>query len=143
MKTSARNQFAGTISALEIGPVTAQVTLTLPGGQEITATLTTASANRLKLKKGLDAIALIKSSAVVLMTDFAGYTLSARNQLAGAISRVEKGAVNSVIGLTVPGGATVTAVVTNDSVTALGLAIGQPATAVFKAYAVMLAVASK
>lgn len=143
MKTTARNQFAGTISALEIGPVTAQVTLTLPGGQEITATLTAASASRLKLKKGLDAIALIKSSAVVLMTDFAGYTLSARNQLAGSISRVDKGAVNSVIGLTLPGGAIVTSVVTNDSVTALGLAVGQPATAVFKAYAVMLAVASK
>jgi len=33
--------------------------------------------------------------------------------------------------------------VTNDAVAALGLAVGQPATAVFKAYAVMLAVASK
>ena len=143
MKSTARNQFGGTISALEIGPVTAQVTLALPGGQEITATLTAASASRLKLKKGLDAIALIKSSAVVLMTDFAGYTLSARNQLAGTISRVEKGAVNSVIGLTLPSGAIVTSVVTNDSVTVLGLAVGQPATAVFKAYAVMLAVASQ
>ena len=61
----------------------------------------------------------------------------------GTISRVEKGAVSSLIGLTLPGGATVTASVTNDAVTALGLAVGQPATAVFKAYAVMLAVASK
>ena len=143
MKTSARNQFAGTISKLEVGPVTAQVTLTIAGGQEITATLTAGSAKRLGLAKGKEAIALVKSSAVVLMTDFAGYQLSARNQLAGTISRVEKGAVNSVIGVALPGGAVVTASVTNDSVAALGLAVGQPATAVFKAYAVMLAVAAK
>ncbi len=143
MKTSARNQFAGTISKLEVGPVTAQVTLTIAGGQEITATLTAGSAKRLGLAQGKEAIALVKSSAVVLMTDFAGYQLSARNQLAGTISRVEKGAVNSVIGVALPGRAVVTAGVTNDSVAALGLAVGQPATAVFKAYAVMLAVAAK
>jgi len=142
MKTSARNQFAGTISAVESGPVTAQATVTLPGGQEITATMTAAAAKKLKLKKGQDAIALVKSSAVVLVTDFAGYSLSARNQLAGTISRVDKGAVSSLIGLTLPGGALVSASVTNDAVTALGLAVGQSATAVFKAYAVMLAVAA-
>jgi len=142
MKTTARNQFAGTIAAVGTGPVTAQATLTLSGGQEITATMTAAAAKKLKLKKGQAAIALIKSSAVVLVTDFAGYTLSARNQLAGTISRIEKGAVSSLIGLTLPGGATVTASVTNDAVTGLGLAIGQPATAVFKAYSVMLAVAA-
>jgi len=143
MKTTARNQFAGTISAVEIGPVSAQATMALASGQEITVTMTSAAAKKLKLKKGQSAIALIKSSAVVLVTDFAGYTLSARNQLAGTISRVEKGAVSSLIGLTLPGGALVTASVTNDALDALGLAVGQPATAVFKAYSVMLAVAEK
>lgn len=142
MKTTARNQFAGTISAVETGPVSAQATMTLPGGQEITATMT-AAAKKLKLRKGQDAIALIKASAVLLVTDFAGYTLSARNQLAGTISRVERGAVSSLVGLTLPDGTSVTASVTNDAVTALALAVGQPATAVFKAYAVMLAVAAK
>ena len=143
MKTTARNHFAGTISAVEIGPVTAQATMTIAGGQEITATMTALAANKLELKKGKAAIALIKASAIVLVTDFAGYTLSARNQLTGTISRVDKGAVSSVIGLTLPGGPIVTASVTNDAVSALGLAVGQPATAVFKAYSVMLAVALK
>ena len=143
MKTTARNQFAGTISAVETGPVTAQATMTLAGGHEITATMTAAAARKLKLSQGQDAIALVKASAVVLVTDFAGYTLSARNQLPGTISRIEQGAVSSLIGLTLPGGATVTASVTNDAVAALGLAVGQPATAVFKAQAVMLAVAAQ
>lgn len=143
LKTTARNQFAGTIGAVEMGPVSAQATLVLAGGQEITATLTTSAAKRLKLKKGIEAIALIKSSAVVLVSDFAGYELSARNQLAGTISRVDRGAVTSMVGVTLPGGAVITASVTNDAVSALGLAVGQATTAVFKAYSVMLAVARR
>lgn len=139
MKTTARNQFAGNVSALEIGPVSAQVTLALKAGGEITATLTSAAAKRLKLAKGKEALALIKASAVVLVTDFAGWQLSARNQLAGTISRVERGAVSSLVVLTLPGGGAITASVTNEGVDALGLAVGTPATAVFKAYAVMVA----
>ena len=140
MKTSARNQFAGTITAVQEGPATAQVTLAVSGGHEITAALTAEAARRLRCRPGQEAIALVKASEVVLVTDFAGYRLSARNQLAGTIARVQKGAVSSLVGLTLPGGMTITASVTNDAVEALGLAVGQPATATFKAYAVMLAV---
>jgi molybdate transport system regulatory protein len=142
MKTTARNQFAGTITELSLGPVSAEVTITLVGGQEITATVTSQAARRMGLEKGKEAIALIKASAIVLVTDFAGYALSARNQLAGTVSRLERGAVSSLIGVTLPGGAIVTSSVTNDAVDALALAVGQPATAVFKAYAVLVAVRS-
>jgi molybdate transport system regulatory protein len=139
MKTSARNQFAGTVSALDIGPVSAEVTIALQSGDRITATLTSAAARRLKLKKGKEALALIKASAVVLVSDFAGWQLSARNQLAGSVSRIDKGAVSSLVVLTLPGGASITATLTHDGLEALGLKVGAPATAVFKAYAVMVA----
>lgn len=139
MKTTARNQFAGTVAALDVGPVSAEVTLALKSGGEITATMTSAAAKRLKLKKGKEALALIKASAIVLVTDFAGWQLSARNQLAGSISRIERGAVSSLVVLTLPGGAAITASVTHEGVEALGLQVGSPATAVFKAYAVMVA----
>jgi molybdate transport system regulatory protein len=139
MKTSARNQFAGTVSALHIGPVSAEVAIALKSGDSITATLTSAAAKRLKLKKGKEALALIKASAVVLVSDFAGWQLSARNQLAGTVSRIERGAVSSLVVLTLPGGAAITATLTNEGLDALGLKVGAPATAVFKAYAVMVA----
>ncbi len=139
MKTTARNQFAGTVSSVEVGPVSAEVSLALQSGLEITATMTAAAAKRLKLKKGKEAIALIKASAVVLVTDFAGWQLSARNQLAGTVSRIDQGAVSSLVVLTLPGGATLTASVTNEGVEALDLKVGAPATAVFKAYSVMVA----
>ncbi|MDP3222412.1 MAG: TOBE domain-containing protein [Rubrivivax sp.] len=139
MKTTARNQFAGTVGALEVGPISAQVTIVLKSGDEITATMTAAAAKRLKLKKGKEAIALIKASAVVLVSDFAGWQLSARNQLAGTVSRIERGGVSSLVVLTLPGGATLSASVTNEGVEALGLKRGVIATAVFKAYSVMVA----
>lgn len=140
MKTTARNQFFGRIAGVGKGPSTTTVRVALDGGQEITASLTSEAAEELKVTKGQEALALVKSSEVVLVTDFGGYKLSARNQLAGTVSRVERGAVSSLIGVTLPGGAVVTASVTNDAVDGLALTVGQPATAVFKAYAVMLAV---
>lgn len=139
MKTTARNQFAGTVSALALGPVSAEATIALAGGETITATMTTAAAKRLKLKPGKEAIALVKASAVVLVSDFGGWQLSTRNQLAGTVSRIERGAVSSLVVLTLPGGAAVSASVTNEGVAATGLAVGVAATAVFKAYAVMVA----
>ena len=139
MKTSARNQFAGTVKAVQMGPVSAQVTIALQAGGEITATMTSAAAERLRLKKGKEALALVKASAVVLVTDFAGWQLSARNQLAGTVSRIEHGAVSSLVVVTLPGGAAITASITHNAVQALGLQVGSAATAVFKAYAVMIA----
>jgi len=140
MRTSARNQFAGTVSALQLGPVSAEVTIALKGGEAIVATVSRTAADRLKLKKGVEALALIKASAVVLVADFAGYRLSARNQLAGTVSRIDKGGVSSLVVLTLPGGARVTASVTNDAVEAMALKVGAAATAVFKAYSVLVAV---
>lgn len=142
MKTTARNQFAGSIKAIEPGPVTTQVTIGIAGGHDIVATMTSAAARRLDLVIGKEAIALIKASAIVLVTDFAGYALSARNQFSGTISRLERGAVSSLVVLTLPGGSSITASVTNDAVDSLALTVGQPATAVFKAYSVMVGVAT-
>jgi molybdate transport system regulatory protein len=141
MKITARNQLEGQIGAIHAGTATTHVTVTLAGGQTVTAAMGKSDAKRLRLRIGQPAIALVKASSVVLVSDFAGYAVSAPNQLGGTISRIEKGAVSSLVGLTLPGGATLTASVTNDAVEAVGLAIGQAATALFKAYDVLLAVA--
>lgn len=140
MKTTARNQFSGRVLNVQAGPVTTSVRIGMDDGTHITASMTSLAAEELGVDLGQEALALVKASEVVLVTDFGGYRLSARNQLAGTVSRVQRGAVSSLVVLTLPGGSTVTASVTNDAVEALGLAVGQPATAVFKAYAVMLAV---
>jgi molybdate transport system regulatory protein len=75
------------------------------------------------------------------VTDFGGYKFSARNQLQGTVAAIKQGAVNSEVDITLSGGEQVITTVTNDSVEALGLKAGLTATAMFKAGAVILAVA--
>ncbi|MBR8069018.1 TOBE domain-containing protein [Burkholderia cenocepacia] len=142
MKTSARNQLFGKVASLVRGTVNDEVTLALPGGQAVVAVLTHESAEALGLREGVDACALVKASWVVLAVDDGGPDLkvSARNRLHGSVEAVAAGAVNSEVTLALDGGGTLTAVVTNDSVDALQLAVGRRAIALFKASSVILAV---
>ncbi|MDO9162813.1 MAG: TOBE domain-containing protein [Methylococcaceae bacterium] len=141
MKASARNQFAGTVSDVRVGAVYAEVDVALTGGETIVASITKESVDTLAIKNGVQVIALVKAPQIIIVTDFGGYRLSARNQLKGLVTQVKPGAVNSEIDIELSGGEQVTATVTNDSVETLGLRKGQSATAVFKAGAVILAVA--
>ena len=141
MKTSARNQFTGIVSEVLIGAVNAEVHIGLKGGETIIASITKESVETLAIKAGLEVIVLVKAPQVIIVTDFGGYKVSARNQLSGSITQVKPGAVNTEVDIELKGGEQVTATVTNDSVDTLGLRKGQPATAIFKAGAVILAVA--
>jgi molybdate transport system regulatory protein len=141
MKTSARNQFTGTVKEVIIGAVNAEVHVALKGGATIVASITKESVETLAIKTGAEVVALIKAPQIIIVTDFGGYRLSARNQLSGTIAQVKPGAVNAEVDIELAGGEKVAATVTNDSVETLGLRKGQPATAVFKAGAVVLAVA--
>ena len=141
MKASARNQFVGVVSDVRIGAVNAEVHIGLKGGDTIVASITKESAETLDIKTGLEVIALVKAPQIIIVTDFGGYKLSARNQLKGAVTQVKPGAVNAEVDIELSGGEQVTATVTNDSVDTLGLRKGQSVTAIFKAGAVILAVA--
>lgn len=140
MHTSARNQFSGTITAIQTGAVNDEVEITLAGGQQIVAVVTRSSTASLGLTVGSEAFALVKASWIILVTDSAGIRLSARNQLAGTISKVTTGAVNAEVVVQLADGNEVVAIVTNDSVSTLGLAVGQRASAVFKASSVIVGV---
>ena len=140
MKTSARNQFVGQIKTIRRGAVNDEVVVALPGGAEIAAVITHESTESLGLKPGSTAIALIKASSVILVAAPDGAKLSARNQLSGVVAEVVPGAVNAEVILDVPGCGKVATIVTQESVAAMKLAVGVPATAVFKASSVILAV---
>ena len=142
MKTSARNQFAGTVHALRSGAINDEIELKVIGGLRIVATVTRESRNDLGLEIGTRAFALVKASSILLMVEAGDVRLSARNQLAGTVTRVVPGAVNTEVVLELPRGGSVAAVITNQSVKALGLAKGSAATAVFKASSVILGVAA-
>jgi len=141
MKTSARNQFTGTVSEVLIGAVNAEVHVGLKGGETIVASITKDSVESLSIKVGTALIALVKAPQIILVTDFGGYRISARNQLEGTVTLVKPGAVNTEVDIESKGGESITATVTNDSVETLGLRKGQAVTAIFKAGAVILGVA--
>jgi molybdate transport system regulatory protein len=69
MKISARNCLGGTIKAIEEGSVNNEVTIELAPGVELTSVVTKASCERLGLKVGDSAYALIKASSVMLGVD--------------------------------------------------------------------------
>lgn len=140
MKTSARNQFLGTVTSLRAGTVNDEVELTLASGQKVIAIVTHESAQNLNLQVGEKAFALIKSSSIMVMTEAEGVKVSARNQFSGTVSRVLPGAVNTEVLIDFGNGQNIAAVITNDSCEQLELAVGKTASAVFKASSVILGV---
>ncbi|MGZ6038708.1 MAG: TOBE domain-containing protein [Phenylobacterium sp.] len=139
MRTSARNALRGVIAHITPGEVNSEVTLRLGEGVDITAILTRHSVEDLQLLPGKPAIALIKSSFVILAKG-GDVRTSARNQVAGAVSGREDGAVNSEISVDIGGGKTLTATITLESARAMDIQVGQPITALIKAPHVILAV---
>ena len=139
MRTSARNQFVGTVSGLREGEVSFEVRVRLDDAHEIVAVITRESAENLELAIGLEVHAFVKAPSVIIVTDPETRT-SARNHLWGEVTRIHPGPVSSEVTITLPSGRNVTSVVTHDSIDMLALVPGVPACAVFQASAVILAV---
>lgn len=139
MKTSARNQFRGRVTAIKSGAVNAEVILDIGTGQPLVAMITNDSVGTLGLKVGNSALALIKASWVIL-AKASDLKTSARNQFRGTVTRIEPGAVNSDVSLSLGSGKSIGAIITNESVSELALAVGDEASAFFKASSVILMV---
>jgi molybdate transport system regulatory protein len=141
MLTSARNHFVGKVVRIIPGAVNDEVELKLSGGDRIVAIVTHRSVQQLGLRKNAEAIALIKASSVIVAVGSGTpMKLSARNQLAGAITRIVPGAVNTEVVIALTGGNSVAAIITNTSAKEMRLAEGKAAIAVFKASSVILAI---
>lgn len=66
-------------------------------------------------------------------------TLSIRNQLPGTVTSITSGEVMATVGIRLTGGRNLTAAITREAVTALGLAPGSPVRALVKSTEVALA----
>lgn len=140
MQVSARNVFTGTLTAVVNGAVNAEVELTTAGGDKLVAVVTEGSVKSLGLTVGTPVVAYVKAPLVMLLAGVDGMRFSARNQLSGTVSALTKGAVNTEVAITLPGGSVIYAVITNEAVLELGLAVGATATALIKASHVVLGV---
>lgn len=140
VKTSARNQFLGTVTEVKRGAVNDEVSLKLASDHTLTAIVTHDSALSLGLTPGVKAFALVKSSSIILMPADTPVQLSARNQLRGVVARVQDGAVNTEVIIDLGEGLSVAAIVTSESCQNLAIVVGQPMTALFKASSVIVGV---
>ena len=140
MKISARNILAGKVDSIVRGAVNSEVALTLEGGEKIAAIITNGSVEALELAAGTAACAIVKANEVILGKDLAGARFSARNVLSGTVAKVDAGAVNSEVTLTLAGGASIVASITKASVEALELKAGDTASAIIKASNVLIGV---
>lgn len=146
LRTSARNQLVGIVTAVQRGAVNAVVSLRLPGGDDIVhATLTLASVRELGLKRGVQAVALIKAPSVFVAADVAAgdgspLALSVRNALQATLTAVRIGAVNTEVQARLAGGQTMVAMVSAESARRLGLRVGAAVRLLFQESSVIVGV---
>ncbi|MER5636164.1 TOBE domain-containing protein [Kitasatospora sp. NPDC002227] len=138
MAMSIRNQLPGTVAAVTLGEVMATVKVRLAHGGELTAAVTVEGVKDLGLQPGTPVRALVKSTEVALATGpVAG--LSIRNQLPGTVTEVVTGGAMAGVKVAVDDGE-LTAAITADAATDLGLAAGTPVLALIKSTEISLAV---
>ena len=140
MKTSARNVLRGVVESVTDGAVNAEVVLRVSPSVAIVSIVTRDSVKDLGLAPGREAMAIIKSSFVILAKGDGPLAISARNRLAGKVVRHDAGAVNDEVVLDLGDGKTVTATITRESGQQLTFAPGERAQALIKASHVILAV---
>ena len=135
--SSARNQFLGTVVAVEAGAVNAEIVLQISEEMNFVAIITEQSRIDLGVTLGAPFIALIKASSVML-TNNSDIAVSARNKVIGKIARIEHGKVNADVTIELGKNKTLNAVVTSSSIERLELAAGAQVCAFFKASSVIL-----
>ena len=66
MELSARNQLPGTVAAITLGTVMAEVAIDIGNGRTIVAAVTRASVEALGLREGDEVVAVVKATEVMI-----------------------------------------------------------------------------
>ena len=69
MRLSARNQFNGTVTAIKLGGVMAEIRVDIGGGHEMVSAITRESADLLELGEGSSVTVIVKATEVLIATD--------------------------------------------------------------------------
>ena len=140
MKTSARNVFHGIVVDIRKAQVNVEVTLRVSEQHSIIAVITNDSAQELGIVVGREAVALVKSSFVMLARPEPALKISTSNRFDGTVVDRLDGGVNSEIVIDIGHGKTLASVITAASADEMKLCRGEPISAFFNASQVILAV---
>ncbi len=137
LKTSARNVFPARVSGLRQSCFMVEVALTTLTGLKLVSVITEESLLNLQLSRGKTVMATVKAPWVVLTRNPAAPGVS--NRFAGTVAAVRRSDLVCEVLVDLPEGSRVCALVTTGNADALALAPGEAVTALFKAFAVILA----
>ena len=133
---SSRNQLRGTIRSISRGIVNAEIMIITESGLEMTSIITVGSCVQMGLEPGMEIIALIKSSDVMIAVGNR-LNISTRNNISGTINNITAGAVSNEVIIDADGTGLVS-VITESSAKRLGLKEGMEVFALFKASNVLI-----
>jgi molybdate transport system regulatory protein len=143
VKTTAHNQLFGIITAIHKGAVNTEINVKLKGGEQIIVSIAQAQVEELALAIHSDALLLLNSIDITLVTEFNEYKLVGQNRLLGTVIRIQQDAVNAEVIMQLPGGETLAAILTQRSLENLAITTGKQICAVFSSHTPILGIIPK
>ena len=140
MKTSSRNSFPGKVTAILPGVINDEIEITLENGDKVFGQITRAATEKLNLREGADAVALIKATEIMLATETEDYIISCKNQFSGKVIKLVRGFVSGEVLIQTASGLVINASITLEGVNRLKLERGSSVVALFKTANVLIAV---
>jgi len=137
MRTTARNQFQATVTAIRKGPVEAEVETRLRGGAKVTSRVTLGGLDGIGTREGGEVVVIVKATWISLVGG-SHVPETDGNHLHGRIVALHPGPANSEIELELDGGEHLVSTVPTISVKTLRLSRGGEAWAVFQPSSVIL-----
>jgi molybdopterin-binding protein len=67
---SARNVFKGKVVQIKNGVVNSEITIAIKGGLEMVSLISKSSVERMKLKEGMEVVAIVRASNILIGTGF-------------------------------------------------------------------------
>jgi len=141
MKSSACNQYFGTVLSVKNGALSDEVEILLDSGNtRITAIITSAACKSMALETGKKVVTIIKEEWIILVKDNEGYRFSSRNRFPGAVTSIKESGVMTEVNMRLLGGESLTSIISTDAAKSLDINTGDKLTALFKAPMVLIGV---
>lgn len=142
MRTSARNQFAGILVSIAPGKVNDELGIMVNASQTLIASITHESCRELQLAVGTKVFALIKASAVVLLTAHAQVRGHEKNAFIGTVHAITHSEHQSELVVLMESGLTLVTTKSRHDIDAMDLQVGSTVLAVIEPSNVIIGIAA-
>lgn len=139
LQSSARNQWRAEVLSIKLGVVIGEVTVRLPQGALIIASVSRETIARMALDFGSEVIVLVKAPLVHLATGEFDFEYSAENRFEGVISEIILDEVSAELIVNLMSGDRVVTTLPSDEFIEIEIKVGDLVTVFFDAEAIVLA----